>query len=235
MSTNRDNSFGAKQLRAQELSTYISQFQNYAPPRMEESVGGFMELVNQASMVNTEESQFRQVYNTAVANRENAFRRKEGSVTKLLPLIRGQVMAQYGKNSVEFNQIDAIIANIRDTRVIVKAATETTKEQTMSQSEQSYGSMTQYFANLVGNVAQLPGFNPSNPVLQIGTLQNFVAQITQMNTEVAARLQLLYEVRNRRNAIYADLHDRVLRIKAYVKANYGTNSSEYKLIKGMRI
>ncbi len=235
MTRSRESSFGARLLRAQELSTYVSQFQNYAPPRMEESVGGFTEWVNQTSMVNTEETQSRQAYNTVVVTRGNAFRKQEGSVTKLLPLIRGQVMAQYGKNSIEFNQIDGVIANIRDTRIIVKEATETTPEQTMSQSEQSYGSMTQYFSNLVSNLAQSPGYNPSNPMLQIGTLQNFVVQIMQMNTEVAARLQILYEVRNRRRAIYEELHERALRIKAYVKANYGTKSSEYSLIKGLRI
>lgn len=235
MSGNRESSFGARLLRAEDLATYISQFQNYAPPRMEESVGGFAEWVNQTSVVNTEETQLRQSYNTAVVNRENAFRKKEGSVTKLLPLIRGQIIAQYGKKSIEFNQIDGIIANIRDSRIIVKEATETTPIQTMSQSEQSYGSLTQYFSNLVSNLVQLPNFNPSNPMIQIGTLQNFVGQIMQMNTEVAGRLQYLHDCRNRRKVIYEELHERALRIKAYVKANYGLNSPEYKLIKGLRI
>lgn len=235
MSTNRENSFGARLLRAQELATYIGQFQNYAPPRPEESANGFTELVNQTAWSNTEETQTRQLYNTAVVARGNAFRKKEGSVTKLLPLIRAQVMAQYGKDSVEFNQIEAIIVNIRDTRIIVKAATETTAEKTMSQSEQSFGSMTQYFSNLVSNLAQLPGYNPSNPMLQIGYLQNFVAQLGQLNVEAATRFQQLRDSRKRRNANYDELHDRVQRIKNYTKANYGVNSSEYTLIKSMKI
>lgn len=235
MSTNRENSFGARLLRAQELATYIGQFQNYAPPRPEESVSGFTELVNQTAISNTEEAQTRQLYNTAVVARGDAFRKKEGSVTKLLPLIRAQVLAQYGKNSVEFNQIEAIIVNIRDTRIIIRPATETTSEKTMSQSEQSFGSMTQYFSNLVSNLAQLPGFNPSNPILQIGYLQNFITQLNQLNIEAATRFQQLRDSRKRRNANYSELHDRTQRIKNYTKANYGLNSSEYTLIKGMKI
>lgn len=235
MASNRENSFGARLLRAQELATYISQFQNYAPPRPEEGVSSFADLANQTVVSNTEEAQTRQLYNTAVVARGNAFRKKEGSVIKLLPLIRAQVMAQYGKDSVEFNQIEAIIVNIRDTRIIVKAATETTAEKTMSQSEQSFGSLTQYFSNLVSNLAQLPGYNPSNPMLQIGYLQNFVAQLGQLNVEAAMRFQQLRESRSRRNANYEALHDRVQRIKNYVKANYGLNSSEYTLIKGLKI
>ncbi len=235
MSVNRESSFGARLLRAQELSTYISQFQNYAPPRTEEGIGGFGELVSQVAWANTEEAQFRQLYNTAVVNREQAFRKKPDSVVKLLVPIRAQVLAQYGKKSTEFNQIERIIRNIRDTRIIIKPATETTPEQTMSQSEQSFGSLTQYFSNLVSNLAQLPGYNPSNPMIQVGTLQNFVGQISQMNIEVAMRVQQLYDSRNRRKTIYEDLHDRALRIKAYVKANYGINSPEYKWIKGLLI
>lgn len=235
MSTNRESSFGARLLRAQELSSYISQFQNYAPPRMEESVGGFAELVNQTTWSNTEETQVRQQYNTAVVARGKAFRKEKGSVLKLLPLIRGQVLAQYGKDSVEFNQIEAIIVNIRDTRIIVKPATEDTPEKTMSQSEQSFGSLTQYFSNLVSNLAQLPGYNPSNEMIQVGTLQNFVSQINQLNIDAAMRFQQLRESRNRRNDNYDILHERVQRIKNYAKANYGINSSEYTLIKGLRI
>ena len=56
MSVNRESSFGARLLRAQELSTYISQFQNYAPPRTEEGIGGFGELVSQVAWANTEEA-----------------------------------------------------------------------------------------------------------------------------------------------------------------------------------
>jgi len=235
MTTNRESSFGARLLRAQELATYIGQFQNYAPPRMEESVGSFTELVNQTAWSNTEETQFRQQYNTAVTNRGKAFRKEKGSVLKLLPLIRGQVLAQYGKDSVEFNQIEAIIVNIRDTRIIIKPATENTPEKTMSQSEQSFGSLTQYFSNLVSNLVQLPGYNPSNPMLQIEYLQNFVAQINQMNIEAAMRFQQLRESRKRRNDNYEMLHDRAQRIKNYVKANYGVDSSEYTLIKSLRI
>jgi hypothetical protein len=208
---------------------------NYNPPRSEESPAGFAALLQQVSAANMEEAQARQLYNTSVVARENAFRKKEGSLIKLLPPIRAQVLAQYGKNSAEFKQTDAQIANIRDTRIIVKKATETTPEKTMSQSEQSFGSLTQYFSNLVSNLVQLPGYNPSNAMIQVSTLQNFLVQIGQLNIEVAARSQQLYKVQNRRRALYEELHDRAQRIKNYTKANYGIKGLEYTLIKSLRI
>ncbi len=235
MASNRESSFGARLLRAQQLGSYISNFQNYAPPRMEESVSGYSELLNQIVLVNTEEAQLRQQYNTAVTNRINAFRKDEASVIKILPLIRGQILAQYGKNSIEFNQIDRIITNIRDTRITIKPATESTPELKISQSEQSYGSLTQYFNELVTNLAQLPGYSPSNPALQIAQLHDFAAQINQMNIEAALRFQLLRDSRNRRRTNYKELKERTLRIKSYSKANYGINASEYTLIKGLQI
>jgi len=225
MNSKQENSFGARLLRAQEVLSYLPGFQNYFPPRPEESMSGYGELINQIVLVNAEEAQTRKLYNTSVSLRFKAFRKDEGSVLKLLPLIRGQVLSQFGKNSIEFNQIDRIIFHIRNTKVSVKEATEDTPEIKISQSEQSYGSLTQYFNDLINTLLLLEGFNPSNPMIQIGTLQSFAAQINQMNVEAAVRFQQLRDWRKRRRALYEQLRDRTQRSKSYSKANYGTKSS----------
>jgi len=235
MASTVESSFGARLLRAQNLLSYISNFEDYNPPRAEENVTEFGKLLENIATLNAEETTLQQQYNTAVTNRVNAFRKSERSVSKLLAPIRAQVQAQYGKNSTEFRQVDSIVKTMRDTKVSVKPATENTSAVRVSQSEQSYGSLTQYFRDLVQTLAQMPDYNPSNQDLQVKQLDAFANQLVQLNNEVAQRYQQLRDSRNRRRELYEELKDRVGRIKAYVKANYGTASSEYELIKGMRI
>ncbi len=235
MASQTENSFGARLQRGYDLHNYISNFQNFSPPRPEETPAELYNLLNTIASTNMEEATLQQQYSTAVAIREKAFRKNPDSLLKLLAPARAQVMAQYGKHGMEFKQVDAIIKRMRDTKLSVKPATEHTPELTVSRSEQSYGSMLQYFNELIQVLLQLPGYNPSNPLLQVSHLQQFAQQLLQLNGEVAIRYQMVRDSRNRRNALYDDLHDRALRIKAYCKANYGTQSSEYGLVKGLRV
>ena len=192
MASTTENSFGARLLRAQELLSYISNFNNYNPPRPEESVDGFSALLTQISQLNDEETSFQQQYNTAVTNRANAFRKGNHSVVKRLAPIRAQVQAQYGKDSTEFRQVDSIVKNMRNTKVSIRPATENTPELKVSQSEQSYGSLTQYFRDLIRTLAQMHGYNPSNANLQIASLETFANELVQLNSEVANRYQRIF-------------------------------------------
>lgn len=235
MASKSEESYGARLLRANNLLSYISNFTNYAPPRAEEKVADFGNLLQVVATANATESSLKQNYNTAVTNRHKSFRTETNSIFKLLPPIRAAVEAQYGKKSTEFNQIDSIVKNIRNSKIIHIAATETTPESTISRSEQSYGSTTQYFNNLINTLTQFHNYSPSNINIQIATLQAFATQIDSLNTQVASTYQALRSSKATRNTHYADLSDRVSRIKAYVKANYGVQSQEYTLIKGLSV
>ncbi len=110
-----------------------------------------------------------------------------------------------------------------------------TPEGKVSQSERSYGSLTQYFGNLVTILSQLADYQSSNPILQISHLESLVVQANQLSVEVATRRNLLTTTRDRRRNAYEELKNRGSRIKAYTRSNYGLNSSEYKQIKGIAL
>jgi hypothetical protein len=228
-------SFGARLLRAQNLHSYITNFVGFTPPRTQESATAFGDLLAIVSDANIAMSNAKQNYNTATTQRFDAFRNNANSVFKLLPIIRGAVEAQYGKSSLEFKQIDGAIKIIRNNKIVRIAATETTEASTISLSEQSYGSSTQYFTNLVNNLTQLTGYNPSNATIKIPALQALLTHINSLNMQVATSYQAMSSSRNARNIAYTDLKDRASRIKAYTKGNYGTTSPEYKLVKGLSI
>ena len=237
MSAQTENSFGAKLRRAQDLLTFITGFTGYNPPRAQESVAGFTTFLNTIVTTNATESQQQQNYKAAVDQRQAAFLKTPGSIDKILVPIRGAVEAQYGKKSTEAVAIAAIIKSMRSTSLVRPPAdpNNPTQEQTVSQSERSYGSMTQHFNDIINTLTQFTGYNPTNNAIKIAGLQATATQLTTLNNNVAAKTLALKTTRANRIAIYDDLKERTQRIKAYVKAQYGNNSVEYNMIKGISI
>ena len=106
---------------------------------------------------------------------------------------------------------------------------------TISRSEQSFGSLIQSFNNIITILNELTGYNPSNTKLTVDSLKTLSQEATNQNNLVAKYISDLKTVKAKRLALYDDLHDRVQRIKAYIKAQYGYSSEQYKLIKGLLV
>lgn len=238
MSSTTEKSFGARLRKAQDLATYITGFTGYAPPRAQETPANFQAFLSTIIATNSLAANSHQQYKVAIDNRHNAIKGSTTSITKLLPQIKGIVEAQYGRKSTEANSVNAIIKTMRTNKVIKTAASSSdvisaTAEKSFSQSQQSYGSQTQYFNDLVNTLSQLSGYNPSNNALKVANLNTFSSSITTLNNTVAQKLQPLKSARAMRISQFADLRDRTQRIKQYVKSQYGINSNEYQLIKGL--
>jgi hypothetical protein len=237
MASTNENTFGARLRRAQDILNYIQGFAGYNPPRPQESVAGFTTLVNSIVSSNGSESGIQQQFKSAVDLRQAAFKGTNTSVEKLLAPIKGAVESQFGKKSTESEAVTAIIKVMRSTKLVKTPVDPNAPAQkkVVSQSERSYGSMTQMFNDIISTVGQFTGYNPTNAAIKIAGLQATSAQLTTLNNTIAQRIQSLKTVRAGRLGLYTDLKDRVQRIKSYVKAQYGINSNEYKLIKGIKI
>lgn len=232
-----ENSFGKKLRNAQDILTYVQGFINYTPPRTQESVTALQTLVTGVMTANATEATAFQQYRAAVDARSSSFSKGATALPKLLTSIKAAVDAQYGKNSAEATSVNSIVRTIRSSKsVAVQVITEGVEAaQTISRSQRSYGSQTQYFNNLVNTLNQLSGYNPSNAAIKIAALQTFVTQLTTLNNAVAQKFAGLQTARSTRKTIYTDLNDRTQRMKAYVKSQYGSVSNEYKLIKGLTV
>jgi hypothetical protein len=237
MASTAENTFGARLRRAQDLLNYIQGFTGYAPPRAQESLASFTTLINSIVTTNGSESSVQQQFKSAVDLRQAAFKGGSTSVEKLIAPIKGAVESQYGKNSTESEAVTSIINNMRSTQLVKPPIDPNAPAQTktISQSERSYGSMTQMFNNIISTIGQFTGYNPTNAAIKIAGLQATATQLTTLNNTIAQKIQALQIARASRQTQYADLKDRVQRIKSYVKAQYGINSNEYKLIKGIQI
>jgi len=235
MASKSENSFGARLRKSQDLLQYVTNFLNYAPPRPEESVTGFTSFLNDIEDSNTIEMQAQQDYSQTVTLRQKAFTKEGTSVDKLLSPIKGAVEALYGKNSREAELLNAQIRTIRKSKLIKPPIdpTATTAAHTISQSERSYGSMTQHFKDIINTLTQFNGYICSNPLLTIVGLKATAQQLDTLNNTVAQQYQALKIARSKRQSAYTELSERMQRIKAYIKSQYGNSSIEYKTVKSL--
>ena len=234
MSSISEVSFGARAGNAHKLADAVSTFPGYSAPMLSDSVVEYkillvaVESSNAAVAINTD------AYNTAVKNRELIFRKNDVSVIKLLSPIRQAVSAQFSKDSREVKAANNIILRIRNSKIITYKDKDG-NDHNISQSEQSYGSLTQLFKDLVNTISNFNGYAPSRAELKIANLTTFAASLETVNKNVNLALLQLNTSRNLRNQHYTDLHDRSQRIKSYVSAQYGIKSPENAAIKGLKI
>lgn len=232
MASQSEKSFGARLRKLQDLVEYIKGWENYQPPRNEESLTELEKLIQSIGTINTSETTKQQKYSTNVKIRQDFYIKKSDSFMKLLVPVRAAVEAQFGKTNTEAKQVGAIVKKMRDTELVKLPADPTTNtaEKMISQSERSYGSMTQYFNDLITTIAGFSTFKTSNPEISLTALQKKLEDATAANNAVATSLQEIQSVRRSRKELYDDLAERIKRIKAYTKSQYGIKSPEYQSV-----
>lgn len=232
MRANSPKSFGAQLRKAQNLVIYIRDFDGYNPPREQEQLASMTALVNGLVALNDSEAAMKEKYNHAAFLRAKAFRQSGESVEKLLPCIRGAVEAQYGKSSVELTIIAGYIRRMRTSRQHrpVAASGTATEPRAVSRSERSYGAVAGIFRDIISALSQFQDYDPAADPLKMDALRAVSDRLDGMSETIAQAALLLKNVRTARIAQYKELAERVTRIKAYVKAQYGYRSLEARLI-----
>jgi hypothetical protein len=234
MASTSEASFGARLGNAHKMADALLTFSNYSPPNNTERVADYKVLLTAAEASNSAVAMHTDAYNSASKARELAFRKSDISVMKLISPIRLAVIAQFGKNSREEKSVSTIVTRIRNSKVITYTDSQG-KDKTMSQSEQSYGSLAQLFKDLISILTNFTAYNPSRNELKVANLTAFAASLEGISQAANVALIQITASRNARNAHYDDLHERTVRIKAYVSSEYGFNSAENKAIKGLKI
>ncbi len=234
MASKSEKSYGARSANAAKVRASINVINNYNPPLASETVAEYDGLILRANDSNLSVSVAIDNYNSATQNRSNAFTKDTISVMKLLSPISKAVIARFGKASREATQISGMIAALRETKP-VKITNVDGDIQTISQSEQSYGTLTQGFKNIVATLGNFTDYNPSRAELKVPALLAFTARLDELNQKANTTILVLREKRLERNNIYEDLHVRTQRIKAYIASEFGNSSLEYKSIKGLTV
>ena len=82
--------------------------------------------------------------------------------------------------------------------------------------------------NQIGATVTLGTLLPTNLTTDINAA-------TSLDSQIAGLELQLTNARNQRDALYVTLWDKVKRVRAGVKANYGDDSSQYELAGGTRL
>jgi len=144
------------------------------------------------------------------------------------------IRAAYGKTSKEATDITSMVTKIRGVKV--KKVSKEPNADFVSQSERSYGSMTQNFSDMITTLEQYGDkYKPANPTITLEELKGKQKKLTDANIAVTTTYGQLKEKRDDRADLYKQLTSITQRIKDAIKSQYGLKSTEYNLIKGIKV
>jgi hypothetical protein len=234
MASNSEITFGARLNNASTLSTHLKSFKDYAPPKAEQSAANLDAVIENIKTQNSSTAGNKQVYTLAVDRRQKLFTKDPDSLVKLMSPLGAAVRSAFSKTSKEAAAIAAIIAKIHGEKI--KKDKAEPNADSVSRSEKSYGSLTQQFSNIIATLQNFGGnYKPANKSITIAALNTKLQQLTQANTDVAAAYGIYIESTDERAVLYKSLTDLTQGIKDAVKSQYGLNSTEYKLVKSLKV
>ena len=235
MRSTSETSYGARIGNAKKLVAALQNFNGYQAIKPEFSINSYTDLINATKAQNTTVAGKKQSYSLAVDNRIQIFDKGETAISKILSPINGTVKVSYGRTSKEATDVAGIIAKIRGAN-IRKSTSTSPDEATVSQSYQSFNSKAQFFSDLIVNLTNFgTNYEPANSTLNIAGLNDIYTNAIAANSNVMNTFTQFAQSNTTRIDSYFQLSQTAIRIKDSVKAQYGYTSTEYSLIKGLKI
>ena len=234
MASTSEVTLGARVANAERLLTNLQSFTAYTAADPVLSIASLKTLINNIRTKNTETASAAQAYSASVDVRQNLFQKADNSLIKILSLIGATVRSSFDKTSKEAADISSMITKIRGEKV--KRTVKDPTADFVSQSERSYGSMTQNFADMITTLENYGAkFSPVNNEIKIATLKTRLTKLSGANVSVTTTYGVQKEKRDDRAELYKNLTAVTQRIKDGVKGQYGLKSTEYSLIKGLKV
>ena len=233
MSSTSERSFGSRLENARKLKTTLQSFQNYEPASGECSIDDLLTTIQSIETINPQVASALIGYRQSVSDRRIVYTNSPLSIKKIITPINAFTRAKFGKEATSYIALNALVNKIRGTQLKAKNTTDST---TYSVFQQSYGSIILNFQNLITNLESLGiEYNPANSNITITKLEELKNQAIEKNNNVVEAYSQLSPKQDSRVELYNQLSQKATRIKDFVKSQYGVNSSEYNLIKGLKI
>jgi hypothetical protein len=233
MASTSQASFVARLSRAEQLFQHINSFANYTPSTNELSVTSLQNLIAQINQLQTLHTTTHFTFAEAAKERELVFTKSPNAILKNITLIKAYIKSRKGASSQQFIDIDNLVTKMRGGKTI--KITKNATEQIISNSERSYGSQLQNFANIKELLNQFgTDYEPANNNITLGSINNQFDVAKALNNQVTNSFAQYKPTIAQRQNLFKTLLEIASRIKENVKSQYGTNSPEYKLIKGLK-
>jgi hypothetical protein len=227
-------SYSSSLTDGEKLIQFLNIFTNYTPGDAELTAAAFQTQTDALRVVQENHTIRHHDYSIAAFDRRKFFDKEDNSIAKLLSPIGSNVRGIKGKSSREYHEIQTLILKIRGEKRV--KVTENSGEDTISHSEKSYGSQLIYFGDIITLLTQLgTAFAPMNNKITIVKLQTLLTGATTHTNTVSQKLALYKPLISERQLGFKKLSETAGRIKDMVKSQYGLDSTEYNLVKGLRI
>ena len=234
MASNSEKTFGSRLFNAEQLAIHLATFVGYIEVIPECKLSEYKNLITQIHNNNNTIASSTSQFSLAVEIRQKLFTKNTDSLNKSLSPISSYVKAKFGKTSKHATEIISLVNKIRGEKTDKLKKDE--EGEFVSQSERSYGSQTQHFADIISTLTNYGSdYAPSNPKISLAELNAQLTALIDANTGVTTSYGQLKPAKDLRTAQYEDLNQRSQKIKDSVKSQYGLQSTEYKLIKGYKI
>lgn len=234
MASRTENTFGARLYNAEQLSTNLATFAAYVPLTPETAVAPYNALISEIHDNNALLAAANSQFSLAVDTRQGLFMKNDDSLYKTMSPLLAYVKAKFGKKSEQASEITALVNRIRGEKTSKLKRDQ--EGEFVSNSHRSYGSQTQYFADIIAILASYGAdYAPTNTTITLENLSLQKDALNAANTAVTTAYASLKPLQDFRIRQYETLSQRTQTIKDAVKSQYGLQSPEYKLIKGYRI
>lgn len=235
MSTTSERTYGSRLNNALTIANAIADLPDYSTDIAELQPLNFAAFLAIVVDDNRKRTQAETAYSTVVADRQKLVHKDELSILKMLTPLKAGVKARYGSKSTEFTQIDSAIKKMSTTKPVeytkqdIEDPTQTITVK-ISQSQRSYGSITESFTKLVQNLEDLPNYDSPRDELKLAYLQTQVAALNALNRNVDSAFTKFKILQNTRATNYNIITERASKIKALLLSLYGKKSPKYTTV-----
>lgn len=228
-------SFSSRLTEGEKLIEFLNTFTNYDPGDAGLTAAAFQTQTTALHAVETEHTSKHHDYSLAAFNRRKFFEKEEDSIAKLLSPIGANVRGKFGNQSQQYHDIKTLVLKIRGQKRKI-TITDNSGGETISRSEKPYGSQLIYLSDMITLLTQFgTDYTPINDSIKIRNLQDVLTFATDATNQVSQKLALYKPLIGARRDGFKQLSATAKRIKDMVLSQYGQESNEYKLVKGLRI
>ena len=228
-------SYSSRLTEGEKLIEYLNTFTGFDPGDAELTAAAFQTQTTALHTVQDEHTTKHFDYSKAALDRRKLFDKEDDSISKLLSPIRANVRGKLGGDSQQYHDIKTLILKIRGQGRRV-SVTEKSTENTISRSEKSFGSQLIYFGDIITLLTKFGAdYAPMNEKIKISQLQDLLTNATNATNNVSQKLAVYKPLITARRDGFKQLSATAKRIKDMILSQYGQDSTEYNLVKGLII
>ena len=232
MASQSQASFATRLSKGKKLYQLLNSFPGYAPDVPEFAPQTFKAMLEAMTVAQAQHTEAHHSFAEAAKQRRIVFSENPNSLLKTITLINAYIRGKFQKDSQIYADVNSLVKKIRGEKPV--RITRDADTEMISRSEKSYGSQAEYLGDLITLATQLGAdYTPTNSAIKLAKLKELHAQILQLNDQASVKLAAFKPKVVERQNNFEQLNTTAKRIKDMVKAQYGVDSIEHKLVKGL--